>query len=217
MKLIWVITIKLGIYFNFRYYILVTITTKTRTHNQELDFGVINPIPDEITSQDKIKLEVGIDDWLHLVFEVDRNKYHLKDYIEGFVKFKKVSIRLISMELQIIKKETLIAGQNSKSDTEVLTRYEIMDGAPIKNENIPIRWFLSPYELTPSYLNINNKLTVQYFLNLVLIDVEDRRYFKQHEITLLRLDKNVQKRMSEKREELEREKEKKLLESVLKK
>ena len=76
---------------------------------------------------------------------------------------------------------------------------------------------LSPYELTPSYLNINNKLTVQYFLNLVLIDVEDRRYFKQHEITLLRLDKNVQKRMSEKREELEREKERKLLESVLKK
>ena len=44
-----------------------------------------------------------------------------------------------------------MAGSNSKSETEVITRFEIMDGAPIKNETIPIKWFLSPYELTPSY------------------------------------------------------------------
>lgn len=94
------------------------------------------------------------------------------------------------MELQIIKKETL-TGANSKTDTEVITRYEIMDGAPTRNETIPIKWFISPYELTPTYHNINNRLTVQYYVNLVLIDVEERRYFKQHEIVLLRLDKKV--------------------------
>lgn len=179
---------------------MVTITTKTRTHTAEQDFGVINPISDEITTNDKIKLEVGIDDWLHLVFEVERNKYHLKDVIEGFVKFKKVSIRLVSMEVQIIKKETA-PGINNKGETEVITRFEIMDGAPIKNENIPIKWFLAPYDLTPTYTNINSKLSVQYFINLVLIDVEERRYFKQHEITLLRLDKNAQQVMLKKREE----------------
>jgi hypothetical protein len=35
---------------------------------------------------------------------------------------------------------------------------------------------------------VNNKFAVQYFLNLVLSDFEDRRYFKQIEVNLIRLD-----------------------------
>ena len=54
-------------------------------------------------------------------------------------------------------------------------------------ESIPVRLFLTPYELTPTYRNINNKFSVKYYLNLVLVDEEDRRYFKQHEITMYRL------------------------------
>ncbi len=38
-------------------------------------------------------------------------------------------------------------------------------------------------------MNINNRFSTQYFLNLVLLDVEERRYFKQHEIKLVRLEK----------------------------
>ena len=53
-------------------------------------------------------------------------------------------------------------------------------------EVIPIRVYLGAYELTPSYKNINNKFSVKYFINLVLVDEEDRRYFKQQEITLWR-------------------------------
>ncbi len=49
------------------------------------------------------------------------------------------------------------------------------------------RLFLSPYELTPTYKNVHNKFSVKYFLNLVLVDEEDRRYFKQQEIHLYRL------------------------------
>ena len=40
--------------------------------------------------------------------------------------------------------------------------------------------------LTPSFRNVQNRFSVKYFLNLVLIDEEDRRYFKQQEITLFR-------------------------------
>jgi vacuolar protein sorting-associated protein 26 len=55
---------------------------------------------------------------------------------------------------------------------------------------MPIRLFLQAYkDLTPTYVNINNKFSVQYFINLVLIDIEDRRFFKQIEINLVRLDK----------------------------
>jgi vacuolar protein sorting-associated protein 26 len=51
--------------------------------------------------------------------------------------------------------------------------------------------FLSPYDLTPTYKDIHNKFSVRYFLNLVLVDEEDRRYFKQQEITLYRKDENA--------------------------
>ena len=61
-----------------------------------------------------------------------------------------------------------------------------MDGAPVRGECTPIRLFLSPYDLTPTYKNVDNKFSVKYFFNLVLVDEEDRRYFKQQEIFLYR-------------------------------
>jgi vacuolar protein sorting-associated protein 26 len=39
--------------------------------------------------------------------------------------------------------------------------------------------YLKAFELTPSYARVANKFSVKYFLNIVLIDNEDRRYFKQ--------------------------------------
>lgn len=65
-------------------------------------------------------------------------------------------------------------------------RFSIMDGAPVRGETIPIRLFLEPYKLTPTYRAVNNRFSVAYFLNLVLVDEEDRRYFKQQEIFLYR-------------------------------
>ncbi|KAG2190551.1 hypothetical protein INT46_007738 [Mucor plumbeus] len=61
-----------------------------------------------------------------------------------------------------------------------------MDGAPIKGETIPIRLFLGGYELGPTFQDINKKFSVKYYLNLVLVDEENRRYFKQHEIFMYR-------------------------------
>merc|ERR1719515_390162 len=67
-----------------------------------------------------------------------------------------------------------------------MAKYEIMDGAPVRGESIPIRLFLQYYNLSPTYKSIQNLFSVRYYLNLVLVDEEDRRYFKQQEITLWR-------------------------------
>jgi vacuolar protein sorting-associated protein 26 len=120
-----------------RYLLRVTLSIKMRTLTFDQEFGVINPqalssLNDKNNSE--IRLEVGIEDWLHLIFEVDRSKFHLKDCISGQVTFKKVSIRLKSMELQIIKRETITVGNVVDNDT--ITKFEIMDGAPIKSKFI---------------------------------------------------------------------------------
>jgi vacuolar protein sorting-associated protein 26 len=96
-----------------RYYLKVSVITTMKNIHHEQEFGVINPEPLSVLHLDNqpIKLEVGIEDWLHLVFEVEKSKLQLKDIISGMVSFKKVSIRLKSMEVQIIKRETLGAGK----------------------------------------------------------------------------------------------------------
>ena len=88
------------------------------------------------------------------------------------------------MELAIIKRE--IIGDNAQNETETVAKYEIMDGAPVKGESIPIRLFLGAYDLTPTMRDIQKKFSCKYYLNLVLVDEEERRYFKQQEIILWR-------------------------------
>lgn len=46
-------------------------------------------------------------------------------------------------------------------------------------EAIPIRLFLGGFDLTPTFREVNKKFSTRYYLNLVLIDEENRRYFKQ--------------------------------------
>ncbi|KAK3022784.1 hypothetical protein RJ639_046886, partial [Escallonia herrerae] len=134
-----------------------------------------------------IKMEVGIEDCLHIEFEYNKSKYHLKDVIIGKIYFLLVRIKIKNMDLEIRRRESTGSGANTHVETETLAKFELMDGAPVRGESIPIRLFLSPYELTPTHRNINNKFSVKYYLNLVLVDEEDRRYFKQQEVTIYRL------------------------------
>jgi len=155
-----------------------------------------------------IKMEVGIEECLHIEFEFEKKNYHLKDCIVGKVNFVVVRIKIKYMELAVIRRESSGEGLLSQAhsgmgaptagdsngqiltETQTLTRYEIMDGAPVKGEIIPVRLFLGgiPTDLTPTFDAGNNRFTVRYYINLVLVDEVDRRYFKQQEIILWRKD-----------------------------
>lgn len=74
-------------------------------------------MPPEVNSG--IKMEVGIEDCLHIEFEVyppplrqkyNKNKYHLKDVIVGKIYFLLVRIKIKHMELSIIRRETTGSG-----------------------------------------------------------------------------------------------------------
>jgi vacuolar protein sorting-associated protein 26 len=131
-------------------------------------------------------MEVGIEDCLHIEFEYNKSKYHLKDVIVGKIFFLLVRIKIKHMEIAILKKENTGNGPNIYAENETIAKYEIMDGAPVRGESIPIRLFLGGYDVTPTMKDVQRKFSVRYFLNLVLIDEEERRYFKQHEIILWR-------------------------------
>ncbi|XP_042958264.1 vacuolar protein sorting-associated protein 26A-like isoform X4 [Carya illinoinensis] len=176
-----------GINVRLRYILKVTIGRNYISNIVECQDFVVRNFTPPPSINNSIKMEVGIEDCLHIEFEYGKSKYHLKDVIIGKIYFLLVRIKIKNMELEIRRRESTGSGPNTYVETETLAKFELMDGAPVRGESIPVRLFLSPYELTPTYRNINNKFSVKYYLNLVFVDEEDRRYFKQQEITVYRL------------------------------
>lgn len=194
-----------------RYFVKVVLERKflpTLQKEHDIWIQVLGNAP---AQNEAIKMEVGIEDCLHIEFEYEKRVYHLQDTILGKIHFLLVRIKIKHMELAVIRRETSgdrVAivptggavgggapiqqatdnGANIFTETQTLVKYEIMDGAPVKGEVIPVKLSMRgiPADLTPTYTSINNRFSVRYFLNLVLIDEEDRRYFKQQEIILWR-------------------------------
>lgn len=179
-----------------RYFLRVTIVKRLSDVVKEMEIIVhtLSTYPDMNNS---IKMEVGIEDCLHIEFEYNKSKYHLKDVIVGKIYFLLVRIKIKHMELAIIKRETTGSGPNTFNENETIAKYEIMDGAPVRGESIPIRLFLSGYDLTPTMRDINKKFSVRYYLNLVLVDEEERRYFKQQEIILWRKGEKARRQIQQ--------------------
>ncbi|KAI8052396.1 putative PEP8-vacuolar protein sorting/targeting protein [Syncephalis plumigaleata] len=184
-----------GINVKLRYFIRVTIGRRLGDDVKERDIWVYSyRMPAEGTSS--IKMEVGIEDCLHIEFEYNKSKYHLKDVIVGKIYFLLVRIKIKHMELAIIRRETAGVAPNQYNESETITKFEIMDGAPVKGNSLVIMMaylrdhsyslFLGGFELTPTFRDVNKRFSARYFLNLVLVDEENRRYFKQQEITIYR-------------------------------
>ena len=177
-----------GINVRVRYFINVVINRNYNRITKEEEFIVYNIVDQEEEKEDhqQIKMEVGIEECLHIEFEFNQQKYHLRDCILGKVSFNLVRIKIQMMELSIVRKETVGSGATATTENETLTKFEIMDGAPVKGELVPVRFYLAAADLAPSYPNVNNRFSVKYMINLVLVDEQQRRYFKQHEIILWR-------------------------------
>jgi len=180
-----------GINVRLRYFVRLSVVRNYASNiTKEIDMVVQNLFPaPEVNNT--LKMEVGIEDCLHIEFEYDKSKYHMKDVVVGKVYFLLVRIKIKHMELNIVRKETTgnttgDAKANTHTDSETLIKFEIMDGSPVKDQCIPVRLYLKGLDLTPTYKNVQNKFSVKYFLSLVLVDEEDRRYFKQQEIFLWR-------------------------------
>ncbi|PTB36894.1 hypothetical protein M441DRAFT_30795 [Trichoderma asperellum CBS 433.97] len=180
-----------GINVKLRYFVRVTVSRRMADVIREKDIWVYSyRIPPEMNSS--IKMDVGIEDCLHIEFEYSKSKYHLKDVIVGRIYFLLVRLKIKHMELSIIRRETTGAAPNQYNESETLVRFEIMDGSPSRGETIPIRLFLGGFDLTPTFRDVNKKFSTRYYLSLVLIDEgklltpHARRYFKQSEIILYR-------------------------------
>eukprot|EP01061_Rhynchopus_euleeides_P014219 TRINITY_DN24689_c0_g2_i1.p1 TRINITY_DN24689_c0_g2~~TRINITY_DN24689_c0_g2_i1.p1 ORF type:complete len:354 (+),score=165.97 TRINITY_DN24689_c0_g2_i1:85-1146(+) len=136
-----------------------------------------------------VGMEVGVDDKLHIEFKYDKKVFHIQERVVGQVGFKVARLDLHWGEVSLVRKEFLPTGNGSQPtfEQETLQKFEIMDGLPVPGEVVPIRLYLNSVpRITPSYLSVANKFSVKYFVNLVLVTGDGKRFFKQQEITLYR-------------------------------
>ena len=117
----------------------MTIVRRLTDMTKELDLAV-HTLATYPEMNNPIKMEVGIEECLHIEFEYNKSKYHLKDVIVGKIYFLLVRIMIKHMEIAIIKRETTGSGPNTFHENETIAKYEIMDGAPVRGESIPIRY-----------------------------------------------------------------------------
>ncbi|MCQ2819098.1 MAG: vacuolar protein sorting-associated family 26 protein [archaeon] len=167
-----------------------------------------------------LKVEIGVEDMLHVCFELDKTNYHLKDVMTGKVWFKKLNVEIENMEIQILKKEST---NEREGELETVARFELMDGSPSSTEDvIPIKMYLRGFKnLTPSFDCPGSKFSIKNYVNLELTDIEDRKFFKKMEISLYKLDdryyqmqrEELLKKEAEREEKLKQEEELKIKEN----
>lgn len=144
-----------------------------------------SPVP--LTLDQGWALEVGLEDQLHINFTSPKSRFSLNDNIEGELHFSLVHLKIKSADLSLVRREIVA---NQITDQEVLHRYQIIDGSPARYDTIPFRFPLKNLkDLTPSLKEVEKIGSLLYFVNLIIYDVEGRRYFKQQEIQLYRDEK----------------------------
>ena len=182
--------------FSIKYILLVTINIGLSSVTKEKEICIfncdrnlkkINKLFKKEDINNKVKVEIGVENLLHVCFELDRKNYHLKDVVTGKISFKKINLELENMSLKIIKIESLFG---KEGEIEPLGIYEIMDGSPSSTEDIIyIKMYLKGYNnLSETIKNeMNNNINVSYYISLEICDTENRNFFKKIEINLFRL------------------------------
>lgn len=179
-----------GEIFQIKYILQVNILLRLRTITYDEEFVVVSPKEETFLKKndEPIMMHAGVKGILGLLVELDHKNYGCKGALKGYVTFSMLNINLSKVQLHLIKKETCF-GAKKEPEPKCVAKFELIDGGPVRNETIPFRFFLEPYNLTPSYLDNPSSFSVKYFLNLIVIDDNENRYFKQKEICLFRLKK----------------------------
>lgn len=173
-----------GRHLQVKYFVKVTVKRGLGDVSCQRGIWVRDFTPNPLISDPGWQLEVGLEDQLHINFTSSQSRYALDDFIEGELHFSLVNLKIKSADLSIVRRE--IVG-TQVTDQEVLQRYQIIEGPPARYDTIPFKLPLANLrDLTPSLRDIEKVGSLLYFVNLIIYDVEGRRYFKQQEIQLYR-------------------------------
>ena len=182
----------------------IVIEGKSSKIENKLDICCLKPaskkICDEIYLNKDInkalKVNIGVENVIHINIELLKTKYCLDDVITGKIKIVKSKIQLNSINLVIKREEKINIGEINLADCQDLAKYELLEGLPEENDIIYFRYYLNGVKnLTPSYNNIDEKdktkkFEVRHFLSFEFNDNNGYQFFKNIEFEIIRMNLN---------------------------
>ncbi|EAL46790.1 vacuolar sorting protein 26, putative [Entamoeba histolytica HM-1:IMSS-B] len=170
-----------------QYFLRIQINTKYPPRPYfEKEIYVSLPI-EKIPLSPSINCEVRVDRIIQCSLHLRKSNYKtVGDLILGDIILRNIKIVLSGIEIHLVRKECW--NGNTEKSVSIVKRFEVMDGAPIKGEKIPIRIPLRGVPLTPSYNNIGGLFSTEYFISVVVIDSDGRRFFSETLIKLYKTD-----------------------------
>ncbi|OHS97357.1 Vacuolar protein sorting-associated protein 26 [Tritrichomonas foetus] len=126
--------------------------------------------------------EVGIRNILHVEFIFPKQAYDAREAVVGAAYFILVKLRIVHMKMNIYRVESYESDTSAFKESTILKSYEILDGAPVRGDHIPIRIFLDDSNIWPYHSFVGSELKVDHYLRVEMVDENGKKYFKRMKI-----------------------------------
>ena len=133
-------------------------------------------------------IRVLIENCVKLDICLNRTVFDLKDVVIGALKFLIVDINIVKIFVDLIVLEVCEPNSSVIKNERLIKRWQITDGAPTYDTNVPFRLFLAPLDLYPSCINMDPAFSVTYFLKFEICVSSGAKYYKKVQLNLNKWD-----------------------------
>ena len=156
-------------------------TFKSFDYTEEIKAFQYTPCVDKLQP---LCVRVAVSENVRIDLLIGRRKFELRDVILGGAHFLLVALKITKFEVSLVAQELIEDKGKSEKHKNVIHTWGITDGAPIKGEIIPFRLYLSPLNLTPSFVDQQKGYSVSHFLHFTIFTTSGQKYFKSLQIKL---------------------------------
>jgi vacuolar protein sorting-associated protein 26 len=137
------------------------------------------------TKEQPIHNEIGMTGVLHIEFIFSHGSYDCQDVVIGAAYMLLVKLRVVHMQISLYCVENYQRGAQVVK-RNIIKSIEIMDGAPVRGESIPIRFFLGDCNIWPWSDFPGSALKIEWYLRAQLIDENGKKYYKRLRVLIVR-------------------------------
>lgn len=173
-----------GKYINVTWSAQLSVVHTLKDFNVTEEFIVVHFVdpPKELTPSRHL---IGIGNVLHIELVFPSVLSDIRSPLIGAVYFVLIDLRIVYMSITFHKSEKYSDGDIHVGETYLVKEFEIMDGAPVKGDYIPIRLFLGELNIWPFIQG--QALKVSNYAKLCLKDEHGKCYYKQIKVDFNRI------------------------------
>lgn len=133
-------------------------------------------------------IRVLIENCIKLDICLNRTTFNLNDIVIGSLQFLIVDISIMKIFVDLFVLEVYEPNNFAVKNERLIKRWQITDGAPTYDTNVPFRLYLAPLNLSPACLHMTPAFSVSYFLKFEICVSSGAKYFKKVQLSISRWD-----------------------------